>query len=258
MNEVKIEMSNRILAFPILNDTFNFDSAYRKCADVGLPSDDPEKKKFWMTANNIKEKVLKFMVGAQLIANAGDNTYLLTTLGIGRRMSGGNYPVGNSFIGGRSKLNYKEFERSLLKLLKKQPTKRANISAFINSVIDCRNEVKTEVQAYLVYLRDKGTIEIKEDDENPAYNWWGDFLGHNPQAGGKTTELFVALPKDYLNKPWKDKGWNWLWVDLGKLAVGALIGAMVTLAIRPANHENMRAGSQIQAAAKSQPVQTKH
>jgi hypothetical protein len=196
INEVKIEMSNRILAFPVLNDTFDFDSAYRKCAEASLPSDDPQSKKFWMTAFSIKEKVLHFMIGAQLIVKVNDNTYLLTSDGIARRLSGGYFPVGDSFTDGQAKLNHRKFEKSLIKLLTKQPTKRANISAFINSVIDCRNEVKSEVQSYLVYLRDKGTIEIKEDDESPAFNWWGDFLGHNPQAGGRVTELFVALPKD--------------------------------------------------------------
>jgi hypothetical protein len=70
--------------------------------------------------------------------------------------------------------------------------------------------------------------------------------------------LFIALPKDYLNRPWKDRGWNWLWVDLGKLAVGALIGAMVTMLMRPVNHTGSQITTQTQARAKSQPTQPKH
>jgi hypothetical protein len=229
INEVKIEMSNRILAFPILNDILEFDSAYQKCAEKELPSDDPQKKKFWMTAFSIKDRVLQFMIDAGLIAKVDTNRYLLTSYGIGKRKSGGYFPVGNSFVNGNLRLNFKGFEKSLIKLLRKQPTKRANISSFVNGIIDCRNEVKDEVRAYLIYLRDKGTIEIREDEENPATGWWwGDFLGHNPQAGGKVTELYVALAKDYLNKPWKDKGRNWVWVVL----ISALIGAAVTLSVQ--------------------------
>ena len=259
INEVKIEMSNRILAFPILNDTFEFDSAYQKCTEMGLPLDDPEKKKFWMTAFSIKERVLQFMIDAELIAKANNNTYLLTNYGIGKRMRGGYFPIEESFTNSRSGLNFMKFKKGLIRLLEKQPTKSGDISEFVNCIIDCKNNVKDNVKKYLVHLRRIGILEIKEDEGNPATDWWwGNFLGHNPQAGGKVEELYVALTKDYLNKPWKDRGLNWLWIDLGKLAAGALIGAMATMLVRPVNHNSTQVVTQTQAVAKSQPAQPKH
>ncbi|SRR5258708_515526 len=231
-NEVKTAMCNRILFYPTaINDTFDFNEAYRKEAERDLPSDDKAVHRFWATACNLDKKVLLFMINTGLIEKVNDSSYMLAPYGIGKRRSGGYFPIGDSFIDGNSNLEFKKFKKDLIELLEKEPTKSANISGFVNRVIDCKNNVKDDVRRYLVHLRRMGILEIKEDVENPGTDWWwGDFLGHNPQAGGEVTELYVALTKDYLTKPWKEKGANWVWIEIGKYVVGGVIGAAITIA----------------------------
>lgn len=233
--EVKIEMCNRILFYPTaINEPFDFNEAYQKSLEQDLPTEDVEIKKFWMIGCHIKNKVLDFMITKDLIEILKGDVYVISKYGIGIRRSGGYSPIEKSFIS-NNKLNGKRFKKSLIKFLKKSPIKRANISDLVNTAINGNNEIKDAVKSYLVYLRDIGVIEIKDNPEMPQFSWWGDFEGHNPQAGGMVTELWAALTKE---KRWIER--NPLLHDFIVITSTATLSLLVGLLLQQLESQQQR------------------
>lgn len=180
------------------------------------------------------EQLNNLIFNGYLIPIKDESKYILSKKGIiARKFNSLNDfdLIMNNIIPSTISFDVKKFDKAILAFLNKQPQNFGNISDIVNKFIAGQQENVIKIHKELIYLsRDRDILEIKDLPDNPTEmqsDWWGNIYTVLIDRGQKVEDLKAKLSNGYLKLKWIEKGKNYLWWEVGKILLTAVLAFIV-------------------------------